>query len=149
VADEGIKKAIVKKASLPAISGSNQSYVLRYRIITEDKNRTSHWSPRYNLFIGPITKITEANRSIEIAGSTNTKTLRLNWNTPQDININTFDVYAKINSGSYQYKGVVSTNSYSLIIETGNQVSLAIQIPTYPKKRFTSATLLEVTNINV
>jgi len=40
-----VKKAIIQKESLPPIDSSSAGYVVRYRIISEDKNRTSHWSP--------------------------------------------------------------------------------------------------------
>jgi hypothetical protein len=48
-ADSGIKKAKVVVAELPAISSETEGYSLRYRIISEDKNRVSHWSPLYLL----------------------------------------------------------------------------------------------------
>jgi hypothetical protein len=42
------KKVIIEKKDLPPLS-PNGEYLLRYRIISEDKNRTSHWSPIYTL----------------------------------------------------------------------------------------------------
>ena len=45
MADSGIKKAIIKKALLPAIDSNNIGYIFRYRVVSEDKNRTSQWSP--------------------------------------------------------------------------------------------------------
>jgi hypothetical protein len=42
------KKVTVEKKDLPPLS-SNGEYLIRYRIISEDKNRTSHWSPIYTL----------------------------------------------------------------------------------------------------
>lgn len=49
MADPGIKKAIVQQASLPEISVPAEGYYVRYRIISEDRNRTSHWSPIFLL----------------------------------------------------------------------------------------------------
>jgi hypothetical protein len=46
-ADAGIKKAKIVRADLPAISSETEGYSIRYRIISEDKNRVSHWSPVY------------------------------------------------------------------------------------------------------
>jgi hypothetical protein len=45
--DKNIKKNIILKKDLPSVIGSNQilNYEIRYRIISEDKNRLSHWSP--------------------------------------------------------------------------------------------------------
>lgn len=46
-ADSGIKKAKIPVAELPPISSETEGYSVRYRVISEDKNRVSHWSPVY------------------------------------------------------------------------------------------------------
>lgn len=48
-ADSGIKKAKVPYADIPPISSETQGYSIRYRVVSEDKNRVSHWSPLYLL----------------------------------------------------------------------------------------------------
>lgn len=45
--DSGIKKSIVLNNDLPPINPVTGGYDVRYRIVSEDKNRTSHWSPLY------------------------------------------------------------------------------------------------------
>jgi len=47
MADSNIKKNIILKKDLPSLVGDNTelNYDVRYRIISEDKNRLSHWSP--------------------------------------------------------------------------------------------------------
>lgn len=45
MADAGIKKAKVLESSLPDIVSTLEGHLIRYRIVSEDKNRTSHWSP--------------------------------------------------------------------------------------------------------
>lgn len=45
MADRGIKKAKVPQLSLPDIVSTLEGYLVRYRIVSEDRNRTSHWSP--------------------------------------------------------------------------------------------------------
>jgi len=45
MADAGIKKIKIKQNNLPTINVNEEGYVLKYRIISEDKNRTSQWSP--------------------------------------------------------------------------------------------------------
>lgn len=45
MADAGIKKFKISNSLLPPLSVEEEAYVFRYRIISEDKNRTSHWSP--------------------------------------------------------------------------------------------------------
>lgn len=45
--DKNIKKNIILKKDLPSLIGDDTilNYEIRYRIISEDKNRVSHWSP--------------------------------------------------------------------------------------------------------
>jgi len=45
--DPGIKKAKIPVNELPPINSETEGYSLRYRVISEDKNRVSHWSPLY------------------------------------------------------------------------------------------------------
>lgn len=42
--EEQIKKVIVPIEELPALADGEQ-YFVRYRIVSEDQNRTSSWSP--------------------------------------------------------------------------------------------------------
>ena len=43
--DQGIKKIRIKQQDLPSIDINEEGYILRYRVVSEDKNRTSQWSP--------------------------------------------------------------------------------------------------------
>ncbi len=43
--DSGIKKVSIPTKDLPSINPNTEGYEIRYRIVSEDKNRTSHWSP--------------------------------------------------------------------------------------------------------
>ncbi len=52
MSDSRIKKARILKKDLPDINVNQEGYDVRYRIISEDKNRTSHWSPILNLQSG-------------------------------------------------------------------------------------------------
>lgn len=47
MADSNIKRNIILKKDLPSLIGDNVdlNYEIRYRVISEDKNRVSHWSP--------------------------------------------------------------------------------------------------------
>lgn len=49
MADEGIKKIKITQDNLPTINSITEKYDIRYRVISEDKNRTSHWSPIINI----------------------------------------------------------------------------------------------------
>lgn len=43
--NEAIKKFKTPITDMPPISSITEGYSLRYRIVSSDKNRTSHWSP--------------------------------------------------------------------------------------------------------
>lgn len=45
MSDSGIKKAIVSILNMPPIDSQDEGYWVRYRIISDDRNRTSSWSP--------------------------------------------------------------------------------------------------------
>lgn len=45
MAQEKIKKVRFKQTTLPPLIAGEEGYVIRYRIVSEDKNRYSHWSP--------------------------------------------------------------------------------------------------------
>ena len=47
MANETIKKFKVPVGDIPPINSISEGYSLRYRIVSSDKNRTSHWSPIY------------------------------------------------------------------------------------------------------
>jgi hypothetical protein len=43
----GLQKAVVPLLTLPPLTviGEKLGYYTRYRIISDDRNKTSHWSP--------------------------------------------------------------------------------------------------------
>ena len=52
MADSGIKQIRISQDSLPAINSELEGYSLRYRVISDDKNRSSHWSPHIKIVPG-------------------------------------------------------------------------------------------------
>jgi hypothetical protein len=48
-----VKKVIIEKKDFPPLSPDGE-YLLKYRILSEDKNRTSHWSPIYKLSVARV-----------------------------------------------------------------------------------------------
>jgi hypothetical protein len=144
MADNNIKKVIILKKDLPQFYGSDQEYVVKYRIITEDKNRTSHWSPNYKLPVAPVTAI-----DYRIAVEQSHDMINAVW-TPNSTTKSEFDIYVKWDSDPWQFISTVFTTSYSTIIKSGAaHFQLAVQVPTFPKERFSGATLFESTQINV
>ena len=142
MADAGIKKVIILKENLPAFLGETQQYIVRYRIVSEDKNRISHWSTAYKLDKPDIDVIPYSFSADSVAG-----TATAIWTPPLDVP--SFDVYVNFNdSGNWSFVSTVSTNIYALLIpELSTAVQIAVQVPTFPKERFAGATLFESNSI--
>jgi hypothetical protein len=47
MADSGIKQFRVPISEMPPVNSLTEGYSIRYRIVSDDKNRFSHWSPVY------------------------------------------------------------------------------------------------------
>lgn len=86
----GIKKAIVPFATLPPVSifkdGTIGHYV-RYRITSEDRNKTSHWSPVYMVRIPEFSYLGEV--KVAVTSDTITATWGDEYNRPR------YDIYVK------------------------------------------------------
>jgi hypothetical protein len=118
---EIIKKAKVLKENLPPISSIDGTYSARYRIISEDKNRTSSWSSVYK--IDP--NYTYVPGKINISSSSGV--VRVAWDSVA-IKIGTniirqakdYDIFVKWSKsggiGDWNYVERVSTNSTSFVV---------------------------------
>jgi hypothetical protein len=136
--DPGIKKVIVPKANLPQRSGVNENYVVRFRVVSEDKNRSSHWSTKYRLPLSSVESI-----PFSLSASQTSNTITTVW-TPTSSTKSEFDVYVKWDTEDWQYATTVYSTMFATIIKDGaTNVKVAVQVPTFPKKRYTHATLFE------
>jgi len=136
--DQGIKKIIIPKSKLPGFFGENRQYVLRYRFISEDKNRTSHWSPAYKI----IAEDTPSEILNSIIIDKANKVINVAW-APQD-NMNEYFIYVKWNNGAWQYYTKTSQTNYSIVYDASKTyIHLAVQTKTIPLERFADAILFE------
>lgn len=148
MADQGIKKVVVPKSSLPSLHGDGQDYLIRYRVVSEDKNRSSHWSPIYSIDVSPVDSIEYSVDVITNSLDPSKKSLQVIWTPAADQN--QFDVYRQVNSGAWEFVITVGTNVWSTIIDSiTTNITIAVQVPTFPKKRFTGATLFESQQIDL
>jgi hypothetical protein len=116
MADLGIKKTTIYKKDLGKVGNSNE-YILRYRIISEDKNRTSHWSPTYAI---PATEITQIAGAVQVLENAVTVV----WATPT--NTTAYDIFVGFDGQPLTWRATSSVNSYSFL-KTGT-VSVEVQI---------------------
>ena len=161
-----IKKSIVQRASLPPVSGESGSYILRFRIVSEDRNRTSHWSPLFEVSSTQVDP-NQTNLYLDVLTSSKTgnKTLNAIWTLPEFYDNSSFDIYVRWLGSNYetetydwQYVGTKQDTEFSTVIpanasyvdESGESqttptthLQIRAQTPTYPKELFESAKIFE------
>lgn len=120
-----VKKAIILKESLPPVDPESIGYVVRYRIISEDKNRTSHWSPTF--VTNPI-PVESVNGALSITETIITAV----WG--DELNRPAYDIFVKFDSGSFVYHGTSATHMYSFLNTGTTSVHVKIQIASSVKQ---------------
>lgn len=159
MADANIKKVIIPKSELPAVDAADLTYNVRYRIVSEDKNRISHWSKIASLISPAVAPITTYTISVNATDNF----ISVIWQKGSNIS---FDIYIKwvgasIESQySYQYVDTTTQGSYQAVIpatilapgggtEAPTKVRVLVQTPTYPKEITASAELFETALTNL
>lgn len=172
--DSGIKKVILKNADLPKIQFTttyNESlsreevsdlyYDFRYRIVSEDKNRYSHWSEIIRYVMPDVATpfpYTATNR-FSISKSGNPEVINAVWSflgsteSPSDFEkiyskTDSFDVWVRWNNNNttdlndsgwtpWEYTSTVSANTWSILKKDTSvkRIEVAIQVPTEKKVR--------------
>jgi hypothetical protein len=172
--DSNIKKITILKKDLPNYIGDNDSlsYQIRYRVVSEDKNRTSHWSPIYK--VGETSTFEEVGFNIEnIAGTSIPHNVIINdvahlagisWTMPallitnptneekilqeKQASIKNFDIYVQWKTGgtygNWTWVGVSQGTQYSMTYpSTGpTHMKFRVQKITQVKQAFDAATYL-------
>jgi hypothetical protein len=119
---EIIKKVKVEQDNLPTINSSTEKYDIRYRIVSEDKNRTSHWSPIVTL--DPEYIYVPGNITIVSSGITTVAwdTVTIKIGTQVIRQAKDYDVWVKwsraAGNGDYNYVQRISGNSINLVHPT-------------------------------
>jgi hypothetical protein len=170
---EILKKVVVKNKNLPYVSFDDTMlfYPVRYRIVSEDKNRVSQWSPTYKLEVPPTSDaglpydgaVNSTRFHIDTTGSNPTvinaiwsfKTTAENPSSLEKVfaDVNVFDIWVRWNPNNspsntgwteWEHISTVSTRAFSTIKRTvgdPKQVQIAVQIPTNTKVRDDRLTL--------
>lgn len=140
-------------------------YVVRYRIVSEDRNRVSHWSPQY--LLSPNLIVEDPGTNI-IQNQISGQSILVSWELPKDYkdreksDLGAFDIYVAwglttAGVGPYQYYSTVTGNSATIAIplnESGNRIyqkyQIAIQNRTYPiRRRVSELTIAETLAANL
>jgi hypothetical protein len=116
---EIIKKAKILKEFLPPVDSESLGYVVRYRVISEDKNRTSHWSPTF--VTNPISV-----ESVSGALSITSSIITAVWG--DELNRPSYDVFVKFDSGSFFYHGTTPVHTYQFLNTGTTSVHVKVQI---------------------
>lgn len=155
MADKNIKKVILPSDRLLSANVEPGSlvakYLVRYRIISEDKSRTSAWSPKYAVEARTVQGIIGSS-VVPYTVFSNGDRLTLSWTTPSSLSVPTFDIYVSWSVDDstwteYAFAGIASTESFTLAVESGQKyVKFWTQITTFPKNKSDAAKLFETSS---
>lgn len=139
-----VKKVIIKKEDLPAFNGTTQNYLVRYRIVSEDRNRTSHWSPYYSI---PIPSKNTPSNQVACSVSVVSNAINMVWAHPTSGALQQYDIYIKTNIKDWTFLSSSNSTTLSSLVPTGiASFQVAVQVPTYPKKYFPNAAIFTLAN---
>jgi hypothetical protein len=136
--DPGIKNIIIQKKDLPAYDGKNSTYTIRYKIVSSDGNRSSHWSTQRSMLVDKPLNI---NFNVATSGPNVVAV----WDHATGKISEKFDVYVKWSGDtSWSFVTTVSSSYFATLKKQGKTtVQVAIQQETYQKQRFDNSTLWE------
>jgi len=132
--DKGIKNVVIKKELLGKVTSEN-SRIVRFRIISEDKNRKSPYSKIF---------ITGADAVIFGPGDVNPigNSVFVNWSAGQSSVQLVYDIFAGFDGAIPTYVGSTTSQNYSFLKRGTQSVRVVVQVST-PTPR-----LADVTNPN-
>lgn len=140
----GQQKVRIPKGDLPEVSklsDGTYGYIVRYRIISEDQNRFSHWSPIRELAMPPVTAV---DGDVAISGNI----VQVVWGDEEDRP--NYDVFVKFDAGEYFYHGTTPTHQYSLLAPYDSlTIQVAIQVASNEKEKADFLTIFESLEIDL
>lgn len=121
MADQGIKNIIVKKEALGKITSEN-GRIIRFRIVSEDKNRKSAWSQIFFVNSEPIQALTG---DLNVIGNT----IFVNWSKQSATSTQEmYDVFVSFDDGDYSNVGISIGTSYSFLKTGTSSVRVIVQL---------------------
>lgn len=119
MADKGIKNVVIKKEVLGKVTSSN-SRVVRFRIVSEDKNRKSAYS---KIFITGSEAVIIGPGDINIIGNS----VFVNWSSGQVSIQIVYDIFAGFDGATPSYIGSTGSQSYSFLKNGTQSVRVIVQ----------------------
>jgi hypothetical protein len=157
MADKGIKKITILKKDLPPVNSDNK-HVLRYRIVSDDFNRTSAWSKIYYVDSVPLNGLTAevTKNAVTVSPVAGTVSIR----TADSRGRSKLDIFIKYGSDSYSYHGTTSettlsgntattTYTFANTATSATTLRIAVQPEGITKERITALTLHESSVISI
>lgn len=131
---ENIQKTTIPYADLP-YSTSDGYYYVRYRVVTESVDILSAWSAKHKIPVVPISDIVGVDYDPNYFIVSDGDTIKLSWDIPSNIQLDTFDVYVKWSAQDdapteldwdaidWQYVITTQANSMSMTVPQPTKIS--------------------------
>lgn len=145
------KKIIISKTNFPEMSIYDPNYQIRFRIIAENRNRFSAWSPIFSVnpnveFVpdGTTVTIEKHNEYTNFLWNAVKVTKTVDGVQTISVDLPHYDVwirwasttYGDIDAGTWTYMGRMPSTSASLLVPSGsNHVSIEVYRPGRPVLR--------------
>jgi len=140
----GQEQVRLSRADLPELSrlaNENYGHIIRYRVVSEDQNRFSHWSPIIQLEVPTVTQVAG-----EVVESGNI--IQTVWGDEE--NRPNYDVFVDFDNSGYSYHGTTPIHTYSFLSNISySSVKVAIQVASIEKERASSITIFESLEIPI
>ena len=117
--DKGIKNVIIKKDDLGKVT-SNNSVVVRFRLVSEDKNRKSAYS---QIYVAESGEVYLGVGDINLVGNT----IIVNWAAGEIMTQILYDVFIGFDSATPTYRASTGSSNYSFLKTGTSSVQVIVQ----------------------
>ena len=144
---EEIRKIIIPQGQLPPINGETGSYRVRYRIVSDDRNRVSAWTNMYELSPAPRAEEDLLSVTLEVISNV----AYVSWPTTAqgeqyDVYMSSGSTEESVGSNTAVYKATVSSNYISIPVPSeASFVQFFIQLSSVPRQYVDSSLLGKTT----
>jgi hypothetical protein len=118
--DPGIKNVIIKKGLLGKVTENNKT-VLRFRIVSEDKNRKSAYSP---IFFTESEDVNPGTGDLRQLGNT----MFLSWDPGNLSTQILYDIFVGFDSSTPTYRATTGSTNYSFLKTGTTSVQAIVQV---------------------